>query len=668
MSITLSSVFGSALGGITGVVVTAYKATRFTTPPVKGTAPPATHDGGPVTTSVTFGTEGGWQLSVGTTATYWVAAFFDDIYYWAFHPGGFGPEEGGLVFSVKAYGAKGNGSHVDTVEINEANAACHAANGCLYWPNGTYVVNATLTAYDKTKWVGESEAGVKIYFKTDLGATATGIIPQAGSQATTAPTFHQLTIVGPGSYALGVKNATMKGFKVPSGSACYDVSVLNFEAGWVFAGNHQRLFHCNGNQNYYGGEWPTGTSSKGAHLLVGCDFTGNNFASFHITGGNAIESSTFIQTHLGFSPVGIVRTNKKTGAAATSTAILNTTFTQVSFEAIGNVAMLDLQTGVVPFVTAMSIRNPGHSWNNAYKITSAPLTTATLQQAWAIVTPTTIGQTTATSTVTIYNTGLGFIPGSAGTFKAANGALDIYGLPNVKDFGTNGAAWTNASSSPVTYFTRTSTWVARNGTGTTAIGDIVGLGLTGRTSRYAGNGPILGIAANVITGSSKMLIVRTTGQATVNNGPIATVEGLSVTFTPTTPYKCSPLNSFPGQPAIGSARNSGTATSTASVILNIGIGWTLKTPVVTTVSGSTSKVTGSMPLRAGNIKKAFIVVTSTFVSSGGVAYTFPVAFSHIPSITSNAVSGLTVTVSKTAASVTVASGLGAETTVVIEGY
>lgn len=87
MSLTLSSVFSGANGGITGAVITAWKVTRFGTAPEETSAPPSgTPDGGPVASSVTFGCAGAWHLTVTAVTTYWVSAVINNIRYWALYP------------------------------------------------------------------------------------------------------------------------------------------------------------------------------------------------------------------------------------------------------------------------------------------------------------------------------------------------------------------------------------------------------------------------------------------------------------------------------------------------------------------------------------------------------------------------------------------------------
>jgi hypothetical protein len=59
----------------------------------------------------------------------------------------------GAFYSVKDYGALGNGSADDTAAINAAFAAMPTAGGVLYFPAGTYKVTAALTPWSKVMTV-----------------------------------------------------------------------------------------------------------------------------------------------------------------------------------------------------------------------------------------------------------------------------------------------------------------------------------------------------------------------------------------------------------------------------------------------------------------------------------------------------------------------------------
>jgi len=87
----------------------------------------------------------------------------------------------------------------------------------------------------------------------------------------------------------------------------------------------------------------------------------------------------------------------------------------------------------------------------------------------------------------------------------------------------------------------------------------------------------------------------------------------------------------------------------------------------TTVAGTAGNLVCSQPFIGSGYKKALVIVGATFVSVGGVTYTFPVAFTSTPVVTSGAVAGTTVTVSTTGVTVVAASALGALAGITVEG-
>jgi hypothetical protein len=86
-----------------------------------------------------------------------------------------------------------------------------------------------------------------------------------------------------------------------------------------------------------------------------------------------------------------------------------------------------------------------------------------------------------------------------------------------------------------------------------------------------------------------------------------------------------------------------------------------------TVAGTAGSLTCSQPFDGTHYKKSLVIVGSTFTSSAGATYTFPVPFAATPVITSPAVAGVTVTVTTTGVTVVCASVLGAPAGITIEG-
>lgn len=90
-------------------------------------------------------------------------------------------------------------------------------------------------------------------------------------------------------------------------------------------------------------------------------------------------------------------------------------------------------------------------------------------------------------------------------------------------------------------------------------------------------------------------------------------------------------------------------------------------PATTTVNGTAGSMVCSQPFQHPTTKKAYIVVSSTFVSVGGVAFTFPTPFATA-AVALGAIAGMTLTTTLTGITVVVASALGTQALVVVEGY
>jgi hypothetical protein len=96
-------------------------------------------------------------------------------------------DQGGAVFNVKAYGATGNGTTNDSASVQNAiNAAVSAGGGMVYFPAGTYFLDApkagatvaiTNSRPDIISLVGIG-MGTQLKFNTPVGLT----IPRAAGQ------------------------------------------------------------------------------------------------------------------------------------------------------------------------------------------------------------------------------------------------------------------------------------------------------------------------------------------------------------------------------------------------------------------------------------------------------------------------------------------------------
>jgi hypothetical protein len=81
------TVAGVALGGtgpVNGAEVSAWKASRFASPPAQGAAPPAgSPDAGPVTSGLSFGGVGAFAIAVPTAESYWLQVAYGGVNNWS---------------------------------------------------------------------------------------------------------------------------------------------------------------------------------------------------------------------------------------------------------------------------------------------------------------------------------------------------------------------------------------------------------------------------------------------------------------------------------------------------------------------------------------------------------------------------------------------------------
>lgn len=80
----------------------------------------------------------------------------------------------GVIYNVKSYGAKGDGSTDDTAKIADAITAASTNGGIVYFPPGTYIVGSTLTFPSNV--TAEFSNGAKLSVNTGITVTINGPI------------------------------------------------------------------------------------------------------------------------------------------------------------------------------------------------------------------------------------------------------------------------------------------------------------------------------------------------------------------------------------------------------------------------------------------------------------------------------------------------------------
>lgn len=93
---------------------------------------------------------------------------------------------GGIIYNVKAYGAKGDGTTDDTSEIQSAiDAAGLAGGGIVFFPEGTYLISSALTVYEDNVVIQGIGNGTKIStnnLTADIFTVGDGISPATNVQ------------------------------------------------------------------------------------------------------------------------------------------------------------------------------------------------------------------------------------------------------------------------------------------------------------------------------------------------------------------------------------------------------------------------------------------------------------------------------------------------------
>ena len=147
-----------------------------------------------------------------------------------------------------------------------------------------------------------------------------------------------MTILGSGTYQLGVKTANCNGVEVIGDVQVvfYDLNVENFDKGVILNNNLGHIYFYNPmiTKNYYGVYVEKNSSD---YLFVGGMVDGNSFANI-ACGFEGIDSLTILHTHIGHAPYGIYQ--EQTDGSVNHAGLTDITLIKARFEAIGNGAII----------------------------------------------------------------------------------------------------------------------------------------------------------------------------------------------------------------------------------------------------------------------------------------------------------------------------------------
>lgn len=249
--------------------------------------------------------------------------------------------------------------------------------------NGAMTVTTTLAGGPTATVVHVYEADIgsgahnQIEY-VEITGTAVPLVTLAGS--TNRAGLADLTINGPGSHILGVRNAGLDGLKITGSQlAVRRVNVQACDDGFriTSASGHITLHDCYGLSNYYG----LGIDQTGNDLSVDqCIFDTSNLAAVGVhtptTGG--LADARFLNGWGGNAPFGIFQ---EIGAGA-APFIASCRFRSWHFEACGNGAIYsDNSGGKAGGISDTLIDDPGYSVVTANRLNAYPHDYATVSGA-----------------------------------------------------------------------------------------------------------------------------------------------------------------------------------------------------------------------------------------------------------------------------------------------
>ena len=155
-------------------------------------------------------------------------------------------DQGGQVFNVKAFGAKGDGATDDTIALQNTINAALAVHGTVFVPTGTYRLSASLTMTDYLSIQG---AGWNSVLQLANGVNDFLLKFSNSTSGIVGAAFRDLTIDGNGA------NQTAGGCIYAQGAVqCiferlhfirpYDVALHIYQVNGSYFGHHNRVMQC----------------------------------------------------------------------------------------------------------------------------------------------------------------------------------------------------------------------------------------------------------------------------------------------------------------------------------------------------------------------------------------------------------------------------------------
>jgi hypothetical protein len=462
-----------------------------------------------------------------------------------------------LALNLKDFGATGDGATIEDSYLADALEEAGDIGARLIIPRGHYIFEAPFQNPRGVHVQGEGKFATLLDFPDDLGAGVYAVEEGSptGSQAA-AWSMRDLWIRGPGSRSLGVQTCDMDGV-APSGNVdLTDVYVSSFRAGLALVSDHNTFTRVKVADCFYNVLLPSSRTSQGNHTFVTCVLDGATFACVAVEGNNILDEALFLGGHVGFAPYGFYKFD---GASASTEGLMSqTSLINLSFEAIGNAAILDESTGSGSGQDTLhhsTIDNPGFSWSGTYKI-------AARVKDYAV----------NVRNVNYLRYRGGSNPFSAGTvaaWKIGSNAGSI-----LDDVGSTVTSLIAPTQSATDVRVQNVNYVAdvQIASGTIAVGDILEWeGSYNTVRRYQGN-RFAGVALSAATVGQKVLFA-ISGDVSVTSLAIAAV-GVEMTADTATTYRAAPVSETvvnPYAPIFGVALDPGGSAGGALCKMRIGL-------------------------------------------------------------------------------------------------
>jgi hypothetical protein len=230
-----------------------------------------------------------------------------------------------------------------TTRMNAALAAAKANScGVLHVGPGHHEFNGQLTV-DDVVLRGESSIDTYLYCKKQLGAGVPFITCKQTSGLRNRAGLRDLWVAGPGTRCLGKKTAKGDGIKVEDDMTFVDVTVNNFDSGFIVDHNPLRIFGHDkfhrilATDNYYGVYFTKAGLQGGDFHFLHCDINGNTFAGIGWSGNWLMPGFSWLGGHCGYQPFGLFQEATTDGSTNPFCNALKMDY--VMFENIGNCAI-----------------------------------------------------------------------------------------------------------------------------------------------------------------------------------------------------------------------------------------------------------------------------------------------------------------------------------------